>query len=259
MNRIFVLADIHGDWRRIRDLNIRIIKKLDETDTIVLLGDTGANYFFNRRDKEFKEKLGQFKCTYFLIRGNHESRVSHLALDSDDWETQIFFGGPVWVEKDYPYLKYAKDYPMRYNINGYNTLVIPGAYSVDKDYRLKMGYTWFKDEQLTEEEMEHGREIAKHHNFSFDLVLSHTCPIIYEPTDLFLSFIDQSKVDKTMERYLGELEHALDYRLWCWGHYHKYRVYPLNEGRQPLMLYNDAAIELNEWMFALPGQIGKTY
>lgn len=46
MNRIFVLADIHGNWRLIRDFNIRLVEKLDETDTIILLGDTGANYFF---------------------------------------------------------------------------------------------------------------------------------------------------------------------------------------------------------------------
>ena len=34
---------------------------------------------------------------------------------------------------------------------------------------------------------------------SYDLVLSHTCPIIYEPTDLFLFVVDQSTVDKTTE------------------------------------------------------------
>lgn len=259
MNRIFMLADIHGDWRHIRDLNIRLIKKLDETDIIILLGDTGVNYFFNERDERLKKDLGKFKCTYFLIRGNHESRVSPLALGSEKWETQIFFDGPVWVEKEYPYIKYAKDHPMRYIINGYNTLVIPGAYSVDKNFRLKMGYSWFENEQLTEEEMQLGRDLITYFDDKIDIVLSHTCPLVYEPTDLFLSSVDQSTVDKTMERYLGEIEYNLDYKLFCWGHFHQYRVYPQYKGRQPLMLYNDKAIELNEWMAALPDNIGKTY
>ena len=261
MNRIFLLADLHGSYKPIRDLNVRLIKKLDKTDTIIILGDAGLNFFLNKSDDNLKQQLGKYKCNYFIIRGNHEERPSNLYLEDKDknWHIKEQWGNFIFYEEKYPYIKYAMDFPTVYYINNYKTLVIPGAYSVDKEYRLKMGWSWFKDEQLTEKEMEHGREIAKQHNFSFDLVLSHTCPIIYEPTDLFLSFVDQSKVDKTMERYLGELEHALDYRLWCWGHYHKYRVYPLNEGRQPLMLYNDAAIELNEWMLALPSQIGKTY
>lgn len=259
MNRIFILADIHGDWRHIRNLNNRLVEKLDKTDTIILLGDTGVNYFFNLRDKEFKQKLSSFECTYFLIRGNHEARVSSLAEGSDEWENQIFFEGPVWVEKTYPRIKYAKDYPMHYNINGYSTMVFPGAYSVDKEFRLRMGYSWFPDEQLTEEEMQMGRNFVKFFDNKIDIVLSHTCPVIYEPTDLFLSVVDQSKVDKTMEWYLGEIEYSLDYRLWIWGHYHQYRVYPQYQGRQPLMLFNDKAIELNEWMSALPNDIGKTY
>jgi 3-oxoacid CoA-transferase subunit A len=261
MNRIFLLADLHGSYKPIRDLNVRLIKKLDKTDTIIILGDAGLNFFLNKSDDNLKQQLGKYKCNYFIIRGNHEERPSNLLIKDKDanWHIGEQWRNFIFYEEKYPYIKYAMDFPTVYYINNYKTLVLPGAYSVDKEYRLKMGWSWFEDEQLTEKEMEHGREIAKQHNFSFDLVLSHTCPIIYEPTDLFLSFVDQSKVDKTMERYLGELEHALDYRLWCWGHYHKYRVYPLNEGRQPLMLYNDAAIELNEWMLALPSQIGKTY
>ena len=153
----------------------------------------------------------------------------------------------MWVEKDFPYIKYAMDYPDWYVINEYKTLVFPGAFSVDKNYRLMMGYSWFKDEQLTIEEMEYGREMAKIIN-KCDLVLSHTCPCIYEPTDLFLSNIDQSTVDKTMERYLGEIEFALDYRAWLWGHYHAYRDYPRTDGRRRTMLYSQEVIDLDQYM-----------
>ena len=41
---------------------------------------------------------------------------------------------------------------------------------------------------MTEEEMNIGRKLVME-NPSVDLVLSHTCPCIYEPTDLFLPFI----------------------------------------------------------------------
>ena len=45
--------------------------------------------------------------------------------------------GIVYVEKDYPNLLFAKDGEI-YNINGKKTLVIGGAYSVDRDYRIRM-------------------------------------------------------------------------------------------------------------------------
>jgi 3-oxoacid CoA-transferase subunit A len=102
-----------------------------------------------------------------------------------------------------------------------------------------MGWSWFENEQLTQEEMNEGLELINILNNKCDLVLSHTCPIIYEPTDLFLSCVDQSMVDKSMERYLGEIEYTLDYKAWCWGHYHQHREYPSPDGRRRLMLMHD--------------------
>lgn len=103
------------------------------------------------------------------------------------------------------------DYPALYEINGYKTLVIPGAYYVDKYVRLAKGWSWFAHEQLSQEEMNSGIELLDYINWNVDIVLSHTCPICYEPTDLFLSFVDQSMVEKDMERYLGQIEYQLDY------------------------------------------------
>ena len=75
---------------------------------------------------------------------------------------------------------------------------------------------------------------------------------MFEPTDLFLATVDQSMVDKTMERYLGMIEYNLKYNLWCWGHYHKTRIYPITEDKQQrLMLFNDKVIELKDWMQAI--------
>lgn len=259
MNRIFLLGDIHGRWQPIRDLNTRLIKKFDDTDTIILLGDSGLNYYLDKRDDSFKEKMSKCPCTFFVVRGNHEQRPTILATNNTNWEINQYYGNLVWAEKKYPRIKYAMDTPCVYYIDKYKTLIIPGAYSVDKYYRLQNGWNWFEQEQLNEKERQLGRDTIARHGYNFDLVLSHTCPICYEPTDLFLSGIDQSLVDRTMEQYLGEIEYKIQYKLWCWGHYHHYRVYPNREGRQPLMLYNDAAIELNEWMEALPSNIGKTY
>ena len=53
-----------------------------------------------------------------------------------------------------------------------------------------------------------------------DCVFSHTVPLKYEPTEVFLKGIDQSKVDKSTEKWLDSIENKLDYEHWYAGHYH---------------------------------------
>lgn len=274
MNKeIFFIGDLHGNFKVVRDLchrNLRFIQNKNRyiENILICLGDFGANYFDNYRDDDFKSKLGRYPFTYFVVRGNHEERAENRAKQyPEDWTTEEYFGNTVWVEKKYPYIKYAADVPAVYHIpyvekysieldeneNGelpddivrdLDVLVIPGAYSVDKQYRLANGYSWFPQEQLDEEEQKIGTELCEKYAYRFDMVLSHTCPICFEPTDLFLSFVDQSGVDKTMERYLGGLEFKMSYDKWLWGHYHADRIYPTGNH---IMLFH-SAIELQNLM-----------
>ena len=73
--RIWACGDLHGTHHPIENFWLR--NKYDinfskETDCIILLGDVGANYFFNHIDNNFKKKLEKYPFTYFCIRGNHE-------------------------------------------------------------------------------------------------------------------------------------------------------------------------------------------
>src|SRR5699024_2112479 len=133
--------------------------------------------------------------------------------------------------------------------NGYFIFSLPGAYSIDKYYRLAVGQRWFKDEQLTQEEMAAVRGQPWDKIQFFDLIISHTCPISFEPTDLFIPDIDQNAIDKTTEWFLEEVRQSASYRAWCWGHFHQYRDYGKDElGRKHLMLSNDKLIELNDFL-----------
>ena len=53
-----------------------------------------------------------------------------------------------------------------------------------------------------------------------DIVLSHTCPLKYEPVEVFIGGIDQSTVDKSTEQWLDAVEDKISYRKWYCGHYH---------------------------------------
>lgn len=127
------------------------------------------------------------------------------------------FNGKVFIEEDYPNLIFAKNGEL-YNINDKNILVIGGAYSIDKNYRIINNYPWFKNEQLSIDEM--NNILDKYSGKYVDIILSHTCPLKYEPVEAFKLKLDQSKIDKTMEKFLDVVEEKIDYDKWYCGHYH---------------------------------------
>ena len=204
---VYITGDTHRDFSR--------LYKLEENndDMLIVLGDAGINYYLNEEDIRYKEYLKKFKLKIFCIRGNHEERPENI----NTYKETEMFGGKVFIEEDYPGLIFAKD-GETYNIDGKSVLVIGGAYSVDKEYRLLYGYKWFKDEQLTKEAMNTILEKVKGKHF--DIVLTHTCLYKYEPREVFMLGLDQSKIDKTMEYFLDEIEENISYDKWYCGHYH---------------------------------------
>lgn len=204
---IYITGDTHRDFSRLNNINF------NKDDMLIILGDSGINYSLTIEDYVVKSYLNKLGIKIFCVRGNHEERPANIA----SYKEINMFGGKVFIEKDYPNLIFAKDGEV-YNIGGKSILVIGGAYSVDKEYRIMYGYKWFKDEQLTKEEM--NRIIKKIKGKHYDIVLTHTCPYKYEPVEVFLPGIDQSKVDKSMEYFLDNVEGSIEYDKWYCGHYH---------------------------------------
>ena len=204
---IYITGDTHRDFSRLDEM------EFNKDDILIVLGDASINYCLNEEDNGFKEYLKKYNVKMFCIRGNHEERPENLST----YKEINMFGGKVFIEEAYPYLIFAKD-GEEYNIDGKRVLVMGGAYSVDKEYRLMYGYKWFRDEQLTKEEMDiiYNKVKGKH----YDVVLTHTCPYKYEPVEVFLSGINQSKVDKSMEHFLDKIEDSIEYDKWYCGHYH---------------------------------------
>lgn len=82
------------------------------------------------------------------------------------------------------------------------------------------GWSWWPDEQPSTEVKARVESKLEQLGWKVDIVLSHTVPLKCEPTEAFMSGIDQSKVDKSTEAWLDTLEKRLDYRKWYCGHYH---------------------------------------
>lgn len=209
---IYLTGDIHGDVNRIIDFCEEYHTTKD--DILILLGDVGFNYFLNDRDVLMKETASELPITLFCIRGNHEARPT--STDCDYRLTQ-FCNGLVYQQDEYSNIKFAIDGQV-YSFNGKKCLVLGGAYSVDKFYRLRMSWHWFPNEQLsnTEQDIIYNDVVNK----SFDYILSHTCPYDTRPTHLFLSSIDQSKVDNNMEKWMQRVADNISFDKWYFGHFH---------------------------------------
>lgn len=208
---IYYTGDIHGDPTHIVGFCKRIGASV--SDTVVLLGDVGINYYLDDKDRPKKEMLNGLNPTFLCIHGNHEARPHHVP----SYKTKIWNGGIVWYEGEYPNIIFAKDGEV-YTLEGIDHIVIGGAYSVDKFYRLARGYRWWYDEQPSKETKKYvEKQIREKH---VDVVLSHTCPFKYEPIEMFLPMVDQNKVDTETEHWLDRIEEMTDYKAWFCGHWH---------------------------------------
>ncbi len=209
---IIATGDIHGDVRRITRFSEKA--GLTDEDVIILLGDVGVNYYLNITDDKTKMILSSVKPTVFCIHGNHEQRPQYIeGYTEKEWN-----GGKVFYQKKYPNLLFPEDGNV-FRMNGHAFLVIGGAYSVDKYYRLERRYGWWESEQPNEE-IKARTEAAIKDNPDIDIILSHTCPLKYEPREMFLTTIDQSTVDSSTEEWLDKIESMVDYKTWYCGHWH---------------------------------------
>lgn len=226
----FITGDTHGAQRlckRLRVFKLQHPDLIPEETGIVILGDAGLNYHgetlggsYDAKDKEAVNKYGY---QLYLVRGNHEFRPSTLSNIQyiDDENVQ----GHIYYETQYPNIHYFKDGGDVYFFGGHPIYVIPGAYSVDKNFRLATGKKWFRDEQLTEEEKETLLDrIITCNEFDEEspIVLSHTCPFCWEEyiNYLFMDGLDQDSIDKTMEKFLNQIYNSIWYKHWYFGHFH---------------------------------------
>ena len=209
----YITGDTHGKF-----LKFNLIE-LEPGSKVIILGDAGLNYYLDLRDELTKEKLRYYYADFYCVRGNHEQRPEAIKDMNKVYDEEV--KGYIYMEDKYPYIKYFID-GNEYDINGQRTLVLGGAYSVDKWYRIDRGMSWFAEEQLSQEERE--EILAKVKGNHYDLILAHTCPICWQPRDLFLSFLDQSKIDNSMEKWLYNLMQKITWSRFFFGHYHDDRI-----------------------------------
>lgn len=224
---IYMTGDIHGDPIRMWGIsNYCEAHKTTTDDWLICLGDVGLNYYGAKSKKEIalKKEAGELPIKMFCIHGNHERRPSeadgYKQVEISDGSIQ----GPMMWNQEYPNQYFAIDgaiYKIKTPEHWLNALVCGGAYSVDKYYRLQNHWNWWPDEQPSE--LTKGLVRLMVHDFPVDIMLTHTCPLRFIPTELFIDGIDQSTVDQSTEEFFDEIYDMFpaDHKpMWYFGHFH---------------------------------------
>lgn len=227
MSRVFITGDKHGEY-------VELSKKLIQADVtskdvVIILGDHGTLYYDDAGSDRKKALLAMNLPTFICLRGNHDRRPDCAAFNHQliDIDTPTH-AGQFYMDPKRPTILYTKEYGW-YRFGTKRVFVICGAFSVDKYHRFDMqkagfsSYYWFSDEQLFPRELKEAERLIKDGEDDF-VIMSHTAPLKYLPREMFLSRVDQSKVDKTMERWMDKIESTAPYAAWYAGHFHVDKV-----------------------------------
>lgn len=210
---IYITGDTHGNFKHIESFCKRMDTSTD--DILIILGDAGISFYGEEYDRRKKIYLNSLPITLFCIHGNHEQRPYTIS----SYKEKEWHEGIVYYEEEFSSILFAKDGEI-FDLDGKKTIVLGGAYSIDKYFRLLRGYPWWSDEQPSMEIKQYAEQRLEEQNWKIDIVLSHTGPLKFEPREMFLEGIDQSRVDKSTEIWLDYIENKLSYKKWYFGHYH---------------------------------------
>ena len=252
---IYITGDCHGDFRRFNKRNFPEQKKMTKDDYVIVCGDFGYWTPSKEQDYEFDE-LAKRNFTTLFIDGNHEYHRTNKYLSAKsackyrrglyDLPEKEWKGGMIHELNDSVF-HLMRGYV--FDIGGYSFFTFGGASSHDiqdgvydpydfggptsrhwKEKYNEMrafgylfrvdGFSWWKEEMPTEEEMERGRESLNRRQNKVDFILSHEGP--EEAVKLYgiqhRGYWDWGS--DPLRKYLQEIDDKTSYRKWFFGHHH---------------------------------------
>lgn len=228
--KFFITGDKHRNFDRVKEFCRQMGTR--RKDILIILGDAGFNYYDDKRDDDLKREMSRLNITLFCLHGNKENRPQNVGT----YGIRSFCDGKVYYEPKYPNILFAIDGEI-YTFEGNKYMVVGGAHSVDKMRCLEEETPFWEDEMPDEQTKELVEARLQQENNKIYGMMTHTCPIDYLPTEMFMSTkqaaslkrkprwkkkkkLFKPDIDRSTEIWLGALEKNLDYKIWFCGHYH---------------------------------------
>ena len=226
----YITGDKHRDFTAVKEFCWE--RQTRRQDVLIILGDSGFNYYEDERDDRLKAEIAALDITLFCLHGNKEQRPQNTGT----YGIRNFCGGKVYYEPRFPNILFAMD-GGKYVFEGRKYVVVGGAHSVDKLRCLEEGRPFWEDEMPDQSVRRAVEEQLAGEQYQVYGMLSHTCPLPYLPVEMFLSTREsaarkrkrwcfrqkklfQPDIDRSTEEWLGDLEKKLTYTVWFCGHYH---------------------------------------
>ena len=217
-------------------------EKYDEIKYHIILGDAGFLLFNNLiKEMYLYSTLKERPFPVLCVLGNHDPVLGIKNLP----EVDIGIGNKViLVKNENPFIAYLKR-GISYSIDGLKFLVLGGALSVDKSFRIPE-ISWWKEEYWNKEEKKNLFRLLKKES-SFDYVLSHTGPsrvnqIIHTSMKRKLFPFIFDEVASFNEKIDGKIK----CKQWFCGHWHVDQLYHCdNLNRDYQYLYRKTALLSN--------------
>jgi Icc-related predicted phosphoesterase len=182
----------------------------------IILGDAGFLWPGNEKSELLiYSELAKRPFPVLCVLGNHDPVLGHPDLP----EVDMGIGEKViLVNKEKPFIAYLKRGKI-YNIENKKFLVLGGALSIDKFYRIP-GISWWEQEYWNDDEKTSvSRLLEKEKNF--DYVLSHTGPsrINKSVNNVDIAYLPKKKDEVSA---LNEIiDGKITCKQWFCGHWHK--------------------------------------
>ena len=230
LKRFFITGDKHRHFDRVKKFCRKV--NTSRKDILIILGDAGFNYYGDKRDDDLKKEISALNITLFCVHGNKENRPQNVGT----YGIRSFCGGKVYYEPKYPNIYFAIDGEI-YIFEGKKYMAIGGAHSVDKMRCLEEGAPFWYDEMPDDAIKASVEQNLQNENNKVYGMMTHSCPIGYLPTEMFVSTKHNASIkkrtrkkknkkhfepdiDRSTEIWLGELEKKIKYEVWFCGHYH---------------------------------------
>jgi len=207
MSKILIAGDWHGNhvWAK----KIIDVAHAEGIDKMIQLGDFGV--WPGKDGQEYLYILSRYlvkkNVKLYFVPGNHED-----FNQIEDWEKNIPKNEDGHIEV-LPNLFYAGKVN-KWQWEGKVFASVGGAVSIDRKWR-KLNESWWKQEQLTQEEEKAAIELGK-----VDYLFSHDCPTYHPFRGL--------KVDYESELHRAKMNNvvrSLRPDFWFHGHMHEYSEY----------------------------------
>lgn len=204
---IYVTGDTHGtnDFHKLSTEAFPVQTLLSRDDYVIICGDFGGVWNGTRKDDWVLNWHNDKRYTTLFIDGNHENFDALERFPIEEWN-----GGKIRrIRPNVLHLMRGQVF----TFYGIKIFTFGGALSIDKMYR-QAHISWWPQELPSKAEIDEAMDNLEKHDFTVDLVLTHTAPTRISKQ------LTEYQIEDPTTRILDEFDLRLTFKRWYFGHFH---------------------------------------